>query len=142
MATRKQGNAIMVEMGLFLGGVYRLVFKHFDNAEGGRERLYIDGRLVGSCGGCGYDMRGTCLAEFISNAYAPELKALWKRVKDLPDNQGAQFYRPYGMYRDGHINGACGLNCMIEIAGLIGLEIWWNCETRSYWIRKGGENHV
>lgn len=131
----KSANAMGTKNNIEFGGVYRLVFKHVDNWEGGRERLYIDGRLVGSCGGGGYDMRGACLGEFLTNAFKGELEALWERVEDQPE-------RPYGLYEGGYVNGACGLNCMIEIAGLIGLEIWWDCASGRYWIRKRGEKHV
>lgn len=117
------------------GGTYPIKFTYTDSVNGLRCRMYLNGFLVGSCGGGGYDMRGACLGEFLTNAFKGELEALWERVEDQPE-------RPYGLYEGGYVNGACGINCMIDIASLIGLEIWWDCETRSYWIRKGGENHV
>ena len=120
----KKGNAMVLRKILRGSSSYPVKFTF----KGTRCRMYINGFLVGSRGGVDYDMRGACLAEFLYNAYTPELKALWERVEDLPD-------RPYGIYEGGYINGRAGLNCMIEIAGLIGLEIWWDCEMRSYWIR-------
>lgn len=133
---RKTENAQVVKETLQWGGMYPIKFTFTDSVNGTRCRMYVNGFLVGSCGGGGYDMRGTALAEFLSNAYKAELGNLWEQVKDLPDTGWNTPHRPYGMYEGGSINGCAGLNCMVEIAGLIGLEIWWDCETRSYMIRK------
>ena len=81
------------------------------------------GKTIGSCSGCGYDMRGFCVGEFLNYAYAEELRKIYDAVKNQPENQGAQLYNPYGMYKGGRVNGACGLRCMECIAEMCGLEI-------------------
>lgn len=38
--------------------------------------LWVDGRKVASCNGGGYDMKGTCLGNFIAGRFADRLRAL------------------------------------------------------------------
>ena len=67
-------------------------------------------------------------------------------MADLPENQGAQFYTPYGLYESGRVDGGCGLRCMEEIAEMCGLEIEENyrCGRFSFSFRKkeGAENGI
>lgn len=44
--------------------------------------LFVDGHKVSRCNGGGYDMRGTCLGDYVARAYSDRLKAL----------DGARFY--------------------------------------------------
>ena len=39
-------------------------------------RLSVDGRTVARCNGGGYDMKGTCLADYVCKAFADRLRAL------------------------------------------------------------------
>lgn len=89
----------------------------------------IEGKSVGCCRGCGYDMRGTCFAEFLNNAFGEELKAL---------DEKKEYYglRQYG----GKVNGGCGLNCMFDVFEGLGYEAEWisNTGNGKYILRKKG----
>jgi len=50
--------------------------------------LYVDGRKVSSCNGGGYDMKGTCLGDYIAGRFAKELREINK------DYSGLSFHDP------------------------------------------------
>lgn len=68
------------------------------------------------CMGGGYDMVGTCFGDWLKDVYKAELQAAGSAVTGL---YGAR------VREDGSVSldGACGLECMLEIAKAIGLEV-------------------
>jgi hypothetical protein len=91
----------------------------------------IDGEKVGTSIGGGYDMQGASFGEFLRNTFYEELKDLSRKEKF------------YGL-EDGYVDGACGLNCMIDIFIALG----YNAEYKYskslgnfYYISKKGENN-
>jgi hypothetical protein len=100
--------------------------------------LYANGKRVArTCGG-GYDMRGTCLGEYIQNNYLERLKTLRANYGSLDDDTGyygLSFWKQGNKstrienlksYEDGSIislDGACGERSMQTIAEAIGLSL-------------------
>lgn len=90
--------------------------------------LYIDRVKKYSCNGGGYDMKGTCLADFIKENFGDQLKKL-----TTADCTGLTFYKTinkkYKRYKrfpkDGNIslNGACGMNSIERILNKIGFKL-------------------
>lgn len=68
------------------------------------------------CMGGGYDMTGTVFGQWLADVYQAELQAAGSAVTGL---YGAR------SKADGSVSldGACGLECMLEIAEAIGLEV-------------------
>ena len=67
-------------------------------------RAYLNNKLVGSCGGGGYDMRGVALAEWVNNKFSGKLK----NISGI-----------YGL-ENGHIDGATGLNQVFSVLSTLG----------------------
>lgn len=74
------------------------------------------------CNGGGYDMVGTVVADWLKDAYQAKLLANHKAVTDL---YGAAFYGDKIT-----IDGACGLESVIQIAKAIGVNITSNYNRR------------
>lgn len=73
--------------------------------------------------GGGYDMTGTVFAQWLKANYLPLIvEKLGSNMKDgnHPDYYGFSFY---GLKNSYHLDGACGLDCMVTIAKAIGLEV-------------------
>lgn len=94
--------------------------------------LYIDGVKVSSCNGGGYDMQGTCLAEWLQEIAIEELKHLTTNYgSSTPDRKGY-----YGLsYRNSKtkkrqrrfskdctvsLDGGCGFSSIERIGNAIG----------------------
>ena len=99
--------------------------------------LRIDGRRVASCKGGGYDMRGTCLADWIKKQFPNELRRL------SPANYyGLSFRDPRAKthrkhWRPGYVvglDGGCGWNSMERILNAFGFHLVWRGESaKSDW---------
>lgn len=126
----------------------------------GTVRLYVDrddsDRQVAHAGGGGYDKRGTCLGEFLTDTFQPELLRIAKRAgasyRDTADglqrveDEAAGRYDSrslYGMttYRNRRgkaervrLDGACGYESMVRVAEAIGLRIEFAGETRDAYV--------
>jgi hypothetical protein len=110
--------------------------------------LLVNGEKAASCKGVGYDMKGTCLAEYLCKAYQPQLLAIkdqaYHKVEDIKieateksslhwtDKRTTNEQGLYGMtlsvYNDGrdpsmYIVGACGVNSVERIAKAAGIEL-------------------
>lgn len=73
--------------------------------------------------GGGYDMLGTVLGKWIQKNYMERLKELKPYNLDPEENYNK---KNYGLFDYGHglrMDGACGIECMIDIAKKIGLSI-------------------
>lgn len=94
--------------------------------------LWVDDTKVSSCNGGGYDMEGTCLAEYMMKVFADKLKTLKANYGSGDKNKG--FYglrfwahgksRPF--YRIGYtvaLDGGCGFESMRKILKEIGYGI-------------------
>ena len=84
---------------------------------------------VASCMGGGYDMTGTCLGDYIQNAYQKELQAFFAANVDKAKpyaSHAMQLPDYYGMTlrADGsvHLDGGCGYSAMVAIIEALGLE--------------------
>lgn len=119
---------------------YHLTFKWSPRGYKGNAglycRLYVNGLLVGSAGGGGYDMKGTCIGQWLDKQFTEELIYLAKKemyeahkVKDYYNARGGGIYglivsrvseeeKPQ-IYCD----GACGIRSMFEIVGALGYEV-------------------
>lgn len=126
----------------------------------GTVRLFIDrddsDRCVATAGGGGYDKRGTCLGEFLTDTFQPELLKIANRAgstyRDTADglqrveDETAGRYDSralYGMttYRNRRgkaervrLDGGCGYESMVRIAEAIGLRIEFAGETRDAYV--------
>lgn len=127
----------------------------------GMVRMYADredaSRQVARAGGGGYDKRGTCLGEFITESFQPELQRIARRAysqyrrtgeglkrieskhpRDLHGEGGRDSL--YGMtaYRDNRgrvesvrLDGACGWESICRVAEAIGLQVRYIAETKN-----------
>lgn len=99
-------------------------------------RLYVNGKLAGSCGGGGYDMSGTCIGEWIKKEFSLELEEL--ASKEIEEAKVSEEYHNdkgggiYGILVNGSkyddkievwISGATGVSQMWKILEAIGFEI-------------------
>lgn len=101
--------------------------------------LYANGEKVArTCGG-GYDMRGTCLGDYIKANYIERLKLLKGNTGSMDDGAGyyglsfhyetkemPRSYKTHKEYQEGDtisLDGACGESCMVRIAEAIGLHL-------------------
>lgn len=79
------------------------------------------GKRYSTCGG-GYDMQGTVFAEYLEKNHFDKIKAMVK-----PYNRHSQWREgEYGFeYYEGAywLDGGCGIDSMINIARLAGLEV-------------------
>lgn len=101
----------------------------------GYNRITLTDTLTGkkyACVGGGYNMIGTVFAEWMQDNYQTELLAIAHKAyyvydsKTLSHNPLPQTY--YGMTAYTHksfvsLDGACGLECMLDIAQAIGLSV-------------------
>jgi hypothetical protein len=85
------------------------------------------GQSYKTCGG-GYDMLGTVLANWLDSNFQAELQALASTVEQVVYTDTRTCCKEfYGMFMRSdqtvHLDGGCGLDCMMKIAESIGLEI-------------------
>ena len=80
------------------------------------------------CMGGGYDMTGTVVADWLASEHQDKLSA-WVTTIDL-DNSRSDYLttrHPYYGVRVGstsvHVDGACGIECVIRIAEACGIEL-------------------
>lgn len=79
------------------------------------------------CMGGGYDMIGTCVARWLSAEYQDRLLSAGQDVTGLYGARRVEFTsKPHAIQLD----GACGLECMIRIAEVIGVSISRNSNKR------------
>jgi len=92
--------------------------------------LWSRGKKLTSCSGGGYDMVGTCFADWLELDYLDRLKKL-----NSDDFYGLSFYKPLksgkGRYLKRYskgcairLDGACGINSVFNVAQAIGI----NCK--------------
>lgn len=83
------------------------------------------------CMGGGYDMLGTCVAQWLAASYQERLVAAGSAVTGL---YGARRVPLAGGADKARISldGACGLECMIKIAAAIGVRITTNYNRKAY----------
>lgn len=84
------------------------------------------------CMGGGYDMVGTVFAEWLCTTYPEKLLALKGRAhyqillagRQVNKNEDAIYGLTYHEKGDRvHMDGACGLECVLKVAELIGLDV-------------------
>ncbi len=94
--------------------------------------LWVDGRKVESCNGGGYDMQGTCLADYLMSEYKNRIIKLKAQYGSLDKGKG--FYgltywkngkakRAYHKGVSVSLDGACGFSSIERIAKRIGLDL-------------------
>ena len=88
--------------------------------------MYLNGEKLASNTGVGYDMKGTCLAEFIKKNFKDTLKTLKGN-----EYYGLSFYDPRektykDTYSDGceiYLNGSAGFNAMEKVLNTCGYKL-------------------
>ena len=94
--------------------------------------LWVNGRKQTSCNGGGYDMQGTCLAEYIKANYQDrliKLKANYGSGDRGKGFYGLSFYKNHKRRRASsegaeiYLDGACGFSSIERIATKIGLKL-------------------
>ena len=94
--------------------------------------LWVDGHKVASCDGGGYDMQGTCLADYLMGEYKDRIIKLPAQYGS--NDKGKGFYglsyykngKKRRVYSDGtsvSLDGACGFSSVERIAKRIGLDL-------------------
>ena len=122
--------------------------------------LYVDDKKVASCNGGGYDMQGTCLANWLQNNYQDRLlKRFADEINSIEDKDYKKntstgekwFYKSLSFY-GGHIienkggfkislDGAYGFSSIEKIANEIGIFLQWNTasnkdKNKTYYLAK------
>ena len=95
-------------------------------------------KIASTCGG-GYDMKGTCLGDFINKIFAKELTR-------LPANSGSndtkggfyglshynnktkKYQKRASKHSNSHVDGKCGFSSMEDILNKIGFRMSWVVE--------------
>ena len=79
--------------------------------------LYVDEKRVATASGHGYDKKGTCLAQWFTETFQPELQAIFNQPKYQKQLKGAytgphEWYCTYRDDKTGHIsiNGMSGFS--------------------------------
>ena len=94
--------------------------------------LWVRGSKMASCNGGGYDMRGTCLANYILDNYRDriiKLKAHYGSMDKGNGFYGLSYYkngkrrRAYSEGGSVGLDGACGFSSIERIAKRIGLKL-------------------
>lgn len=94
--------------------------------------LWVGGYKVASCNGGGYDMKGTCLADYILNNYKDriiKLKAHYGSMDKGNGFYGLSYYkngksrRAYSEGVSVGLDGACGFSSIEEIMKRIKLKL-------------------
>ena len=94
--------------------------------------LWVHGHKVESCNGGGYDMQGTCLADYLMSEYKDRIIKLPAQYSSLDKGKG--FYglcywkngKRRRAYSDGasvSLDGGCGFSSIERIAKRIGLNL-------------------
>jgi hypothetical protein len=97
-------------------------------------RLYVNGRLAGSCSGWGYDMAGDCFGQWLTRDFPQELEKLAieeieeleKSGKRYKDSGGGIYGLIVAKEQDGvrvYADGKCGIEQMFKIIKALGGEI-------------------
>lgn len=116
--------------------------------------LLVDGEKVARCNGGGYDMQGTCLADWLEKEFQAELRKLANdsgvnettpartygtkgkdltRVYDVPGFYGFMIYvTDHPVTAKARLDGGCGFSSMQRIAEAIGIQLKWNKESDKY----------
>ena len=104
--------------------------------------LYVNGKKAARCNGGGYDMQGTCLAQYMRTRFEKELKGLVGNNGSGDDGTGyygLNFYGPkpayerHKTYQEGDsisLDGACGHESMVSILNALGYRMKYIFETR------------
>lgn len=88
--------------------------------------------------GGGYDMVGTVVADYLCDAFQPELQALARTAaREVAPNHvdRVRFTEFYGMREHNgavHIDGACGINSVESIARAVGLTLTHTVNPRGH----------
>jgi hypothetical protein len=89
--------------------------------------LYANGQKVAVTKGGGYDMVGTVVGGYLMASFSDRIQKLFETTKvpgDRPDYIKSTHYGLFGAEgKRAWLDGGCGLDCMIDIAGVIGVEI-------------------
>lgn len=104
--------------------------------------LYVDGKKVTSCNGGGYDMKGTCLGEFIKMQFLEDLKKLPANYGSGDNHRGFYglvFYNPKTgnrkpEFEEGFkvsLDGACGFSSMERVLNAIGYKIKYISQSKN-----------
>jgi hypothetical protein len=97
-------------------------------------RLYVNGRLAGSCSGWGYDMVGACFGQWLSRDFLQELEKLAvKEIEGIKSSDKVHNNNGGGIYglmvskgQDGvrvYADGGTGIEQMFKIIKALGGEI-------------------
>jgi len=119
--------------------------------------LYVDGKKMYSCNGGGYDMTGTCLADWIKDAFTEELKTIKSnRGGDdkcgfyglsfftIPRESGeksgpVQYHQTHQEGDSISLDGACGFTSMERILDQFGYHLFhasWTSKQDVYVVMK------
>lgn len=115
--------------------------------------LLVDGEKVAKTCGGGYDMAGTALGEWITNAFSTQLNGLfmeeiisfkgrpfngeYRSQHKLKDKNGVEFYGASLFQKEEgkiqlYLDGGCGFGSIERIANAIGIKLQWNKESDKY----------
>ena len=107
---------------------YKIYFKYTDGRNGITCKMFVNRQQVAKSQGLGYDLTGTCLAEWLSNTYQKELARFFKKHTQNDGKRNDRLGGYYGFVDRGdntfYLDGSCGFSEMQRIAGeILGLNI-------------------
>ena len=110
---------------------FKLEYRH------GRDtvRLFVNGDQVSRCSGGGYDMQGTCLADWMQEAFADKICKLDSRKfygLFFPNKKTYKRQAFHSANTDFYMDGGCGISCIEKIGRAINLNIKFD-----HWASKG-----
>lgn len=89
-----------------------------------QDRPVGDGGKIGQCKGGGYDMLGTCLAQFLSEAYQKELVAMKDKLLQMKKQNNTSYAKAFNYYtqsKKAYIEGGYGYNVVLQYLAILGL---------------------
>jgi hypothetical protein len=99
----------------------------------------LNNKVSSTCGG-GYDMKGTCLGEFINKIFAKELRRLTANSGSSDggfyglshyNNKTGKYQKRASKHTNSYVDGGCGFSSMEDILNKIGFKLSWVIESKN-----------
>lgn len=131
---------------------YKIYFKYRDGRNGFTCRMFVNRQQVAKSHGGGYDLTGTCIAEWLTNTYSKELAEFFKNNTQNDGKRNDRLGGYYGfvdmggkhVWRTGrenqtfYLDGSCGFSEMQRIAReILGLSIEYIYEDKGLAVYAG-----
>ena len=107
---------------------YKIYFKYTDGRNGITCKMFVNREKVAKSQGGGYDLTGTCFAEWLTDTFQKELAEFFRKNTQKDGKRNDRLGGYYGLVDRGdntfYLDGSCGFSEMQRIAReILGLNI-------------------